>query len=135
MYSHLPVRLNDSISSDRFANTVTNTVNILTRLGSQLDLELEGVKATRKLHPQLKGQWLRHLQDHRLLAANLIVSKDWLPSTAFMHEELLAQTIFQAAKNQKQGLSQTTLKVLQTKKSRMSVQIWTARHLELQDVE
>ena len=31
-------------------------------------------------------------EDHRLLAANLIVFKDWLESTAFMHEDLLAQT-------------------------------------------
>ena len=48
--------------------------------------------ATTKLSHQLNEQWLRHLQDHRLLAANLIVSNDWLESTAFIHEDLLAQT-------------------------------------------
>ena len=37
-------------------------------------------------------QWLRHLQDHRLLAAKFIVFQDWLESTAFIHEDLLAQT-------------------------------------------
>ena len=46
--------------------------------------------ATRKLYPQLNEQWLQHLQDHRLLAANLIAFKDWLESTALIHEDLLA---------------------------------------------
>ena len=72
----------------------TNTVNVLTRLGFQPDLESEGVlsSATRNLTVQLKEQWLRHLQDHRLLATNLIFFKDWLESTAFIHEDLTAQT-------------------------------------------
>ena len=65
----------------------------MTRLGFQHDLELEGVlsSVTRKLSLQLKEQWLRHLRDHRILAANLIFFKDGLKSTAFMHEDLLAQ--------------------------------------------
>ena len=45
-----------------------------------------------KFFPQLKKHWLQHLQDHQLLAASLIVFKDWLQSTAFIHEDLLAQT-------------------------------------------
>ena len=94
IYTHPPIRHDDSSSIVRFANVVTNTVNVLTRLGFQPDLESEGVlsSATRKLSLQLKEQWLRHLQDHQLLAANLIVFKDWLESTAFIHEDLLAQT-------------------------------------------
>ena len=66
----------------------------MTRLGAQHDLESEKVlsSATRKLYPQLKEQWLRNLPDHRLLAVNLIVFKDWLESTAFIHQDLLAQT-------------------------------------------
>ena len=77
----------------------------MTRLGFQRDLESEGVlsSATRKLFPHLKEQWLRHLQDHGLLAANLIVFKDWLESTAFIHEDLLAQnnSKFQSSKKPK----------------------------------
>ena len=77
----------------------------MTRPGFQHDLELEGVlsSATKKLSAQLKEQWLRHLQDHRLLAANLIVFKDWLESTAFIHEDLLAQinSKFQSRENSK----------------------------------
>ncbi|XP_075262530.1 uncharacterized protein LOC142354150 [Convolutriloba macropyga] len=45
--------------------------------------------ATRKLYPQLNEQWLQHLQDHRLLAANLIAFKDWLESTALIHEDFV----------------------------------------------
>ena len=69
-------------------------VNVLTRLGFQADLELDDVlnSATRKFSLQLGEQWLRHLQDCRILGANLIVFKDWLESTAFIHEDLLAQT-------------------------------------------
>ena len=94
IYTHLPVRHDNSSSVVRFPNVVTNTVNVLTRLGFQHDLELEGAlsSATTTLSPQLKEQWLQHLLDHRLLAANLIVFKDWLESTAFMNEDLLAQT-------------------------------------------
>ena len=94
IYTHPLVRHDDSSSFVRFANVVTNTANVLTRLGFQPDLESEEVlsSATRKLSLQLKEQWLRHLQDHQLLAANLIVFKDWLESTAFIHEDLLAQT-------------------------------------------
>ena len=60
----------------------------MTRLGLLLDLELEWIlcSATRTIFNQLKEQWLRHLKDHRLLAANLIVFEDWLESTAFIHE-------------------------------------------------
>ena len=66
IYIHPPVRHDNSSSNFRFSNAVTNTVNILTRLGFQHDLESEGVlsSATRKLSPELKEQWLRHLQDH-----------------------------------------------------------------------
>ena len=94
MYTHPSVRQHDSSIIVRFSNVVKNTVNVLTRLGFQPDLESEGVlsSATRKLSAQLKEQWLRPLQDHRLLAANLIVFKDWLESTAFIHGDLLAQT-------------------------------------------
>ena len=65
----------------------------MTRLGFQNDQELEGVlsSATKKISLQFKEQGLRHLQDHRLLAANLIVFKGWLKSTAFIQEDLLAQ--------------------------------------------
>ena len=93
IHTHPPVRHDDSSSIDRFSNVVTNTVNVLTRSGFQHDLESEGglSSTTRKLSPQLKEKWLRHLQDDRLLAANLIVFKDWLESNAFIHEDLLAQ--------------------------------------------
>ena len=88
IYTHPPVRHDDSSSIVHFSNVVTNTVSVLTRLGFQRDLESEGVlnSATRKLSVQLKEQWIQHLQDHRLLAANLIVFKDWLESTAFIRE-------------------------------------------------
>ena len=70
-------------------------------------MELEGIlsSATRKLSPQLKEQWLRHPQDHRVLAANLIVFKDWLESTASIHEDLLARTNskFQSSEKPKTG--------------------------------
>ena len=94
MCTQTRVRHDDSSGIVRFANVVANTVKVLTRPGFQHDLESEGVlsSATRKLSPQLTEQWLRHLQDHRLLAANLIVFKDWLELTAFIHEDLLAQT-------------------------------------------
>ena len=94
IYTHPPVRHDDSSSIVRFSNVVTNTVNVLTRLGFQHDLESEWVlsSSTRKLFPQLKEQWLRHLQYHRLLAANLIVFKVWLESTAFIMEDLWAKT-------------------------------------------
>ena len=43
-YTHIfPVRHDDSNSIVRFSNVVKNTVNVLTRLGFQPDLELEGV--------------------------------------------------------------------------------------------
>ena len=73
------------------ANLVKNTVNVFTGVGFQNDLELEGFLSTvtKKLSPQLKEQWLQLLQDHRLLAANLIVYRDWLESTAFIHKDLL----------------------------------------------
>ena len=73
------VRHNDSNGIVHFANVVTNTVNILTRFGYQLDLESEGVlsSAITKISLPLKDQWQHHLRDHRLLAANLLVFKDW----------------------------------------------------------
>ena len=94
IYIYPPVRHDDSSSIVRFANVFTNTVNVLTRLGFQPNLESEGVlsSATRKLSLRLKKQWLRHLQDHQLLAAKLVVFKNWLESTTFIHEDLLAQT-------------------------------------------
>ncbi|XP_075260007.1 uncharacterized protein LOC142351746 [Convolutriloba macropyga] len=63
---HSPVKHDDSSSIVRFPNAVTNTVNVLTRLRFQHDLDLEGVlnSTARKLFPQLKAQWLRHLHDH-----------------------------------------------------------------------
>ena len=84
----------DSSSIVRFANVVTNTVNVLTRLGFQPDLKSEGVlsSSSGKCSVQLKEQRLRQLEDHILLAANLIVFKDWLESTAFIHEDLIAHT-------------------------------------------
>ena len=93
-YTRPPVRHDDSSSIVRFSNVVTNTVNVLTRLGFQHDLESEGVlrSATRKLSPQFKEHWLRHLQDHRLLAANLIAFKNWLESTAFIHEDVFSKS-------------------------------------------
>ena len=80
IYTNPPVRQDESSSLVRFSNVVTNTVNFWTRLAFYLDLESEGVlsSATRKFSVKLKKQWLRHLQDHRLLAANLIVFKDCL---------------------------------------------------------
>ena len=58
IYTHPPVRHDDSSSIVRFANVVINTVKVLTRLGFQPDLESEGVliSATRKLSLQLKEQ-------------------------------------------------------------------------------
>ena len=99
-----------------------NRVNILARPGLQQYLQSEGVlsSATRKLSIQFKEQWLRHLQDHRLLlAANLIVFKDWLESTAFIHEDLLAQTNskFQDAKSHKQVLLHPMLMILPNQKN------------------
>ena len=93
-YTNPPARHDDSSSIVRFANVVRNTVNVLTRLGFQINLESEGFlsSATRISPPQFEEQWLRHLQDHRLLAANLIVFNDWLESTAFILQYLLAQT-------------------------------------------
>ena len=90
IYTHLPVKNIDSSSIVRLSKVVTNTINVLTRLGLQHDLESEWVigSATRKFSPQ----WLRHLQYRRLLVANLIVFKDLLESTAFLHEDFLAQT-------------------------------------------
>ena len=107
IYTHPPVRHDDSSSIVRFAIVVTNTVNVLTRLGFKPDLESEGVlrSATRKFSLQLMKQWLRHLQDHQLMPANLIVFKDWLESTAFIHQDLLAQTSskFQSREKSKTG--------------------------------
>ena len=56
IYTHPPARHDDSSNIFRFSNEVTNRVNVLTRLGFQPDLELEGVlsSATRKLSVQLK---------------------------------------------------------------------------------
>ena len=94
IYAHSPFRHDDTSSIVRSSNVFTNTVNVLTLLGLRHDLGSEGVLSStiRKLSPQLKEQWLRHLQDHRLLAASLIVFNDWLESTAFIPEDLLAQT-------------------------------------------
>ena len=117
IYTHPPVRHDNSSSIIRFSNVVTSTDNVLTRLGFQPDLELEEVlsSATRKLSVQLKEQWLRHLQDHRLLAANMVVFKDWLESTAFIHEDLLAQTNskFQSREELKTVLLHPMLMILQ----------------------
>ena len=57
IYRHPPVRHDDSRSIVRFSKVVTNTVNVLARLGFQHDLESEGVlnSATRKLHFSLKS--------------------------------------------------------------------------------
>ena len=93
IYTYPPVRHNDTSSIVRFSNGITNSVNVLTRLGFQPDLESEGAlcSATRKLSVQLKEQWLQHLQDHRQHAANLTVFQDGIESTAFMNEDSLAQ--------------------------------------------
>ena len=56
IHTHPPVRHYESSRIVRLSNVVKNTVNVLTRLGFQLDLILEGVlsSATRKLSPQLE---------------------------------------------------------------------------------
>ena len=53
-YTHIPVWHDDSSRVVRFANVVTNTINVLIRLGFQHDLELEGVLSSsiRKFSPQ-----------------------------------------------------------------------------------
>ena len=91
IYTHPPVRHDDFSSIVRFSNVVNNTVNVLTRLGFRLDVESEGglSSPTKQISPQLKKQGLQHLQGHQILAANLIVFKDWLESTAFIHEDWL----------------------------------------------
>ena len=60
-------------------------------------------------------------EDHRLLAANLIVFKDWLESTAFMHEDLLAQTNskFQSCEKPKKVLLHPFLMILTNQKKRI----------------
>ena len=65
IYSHSPVRHDDSSSIVRFASTVTKTVNVMKQLGYKADLEAETSlgSATRKLSHQLEDQWLKHLQD------------------------------------------------------------------------
>ena len=67
IYSHPPVRHDDSSSIVKFADTVTNTVNVLKQLGYTADLESETSlsAATRKLSIQLHEQWLKNLQDLR----------------------------------------------------------------------
>ena len=92
--THPAVRHVDSTSIVKFAIVVTNVVNTLTQLGYISDLESEGGlgSTTRKLSPQLRGQWLQYMQDRRLLRGNLIVFKEWLASKAAIHENLLAQT-------------------------------------------
>ena len=86
-YAHPPIRHDDSTSIVKFANVVTNVVNILTQLGYTADLEAEAglSSATRKLSPQLREQWLQYMQDRRLLRGNLIVFKQWLASKAVTH--------------------------------------------------
>ena len=83
-----PVRHGNSTSIVKFANVVTNVMNTLNQLGYTSDLESEGglSSTTRKLSPQLREQWLRYLQDRRLLKGNSIV-KDCLAQ-----RNLLAQT-------------------------------------------
>ena len=92
----------------------------MTRLGFQHYLESGGVlsSATRKLCLRLKEQWLRHLQDFRLLAANLIVFSDWLESTTFIFEDLLDQTNgkFKTVRNQKLVLLHPMLTILRNQR-------------------
>ena len=69
-------------------------MNTLTQLGYTSDLESEGglSSTTRKLSPQLREQWLQHMQERRLLRGSLIIFTEWLASKAVIHENLLAQT-------------------------------------------
>ena len=93
IHTHPPVRYDDSTSTVKFANVVTNVVNTLTQLGYTSDLESEGgLSSTRKLSPQLREQWLQYMQDRQLLRGNRNVFKEWLASKAAIHENLLAQT-------------------------------------------
>ena len=94
IYTHPPVRHDNSTSIVKFANVVTIVVNTLTQLGYTSDLEAEAglSSTTRKLSPQLREQWLQYMQDRRLLRGNLIIFKEWLASKAAIHENLLTQT-------------------------------------------
>ena len=118
IYTHSPVRHDDSSSIVRFSSVVTNTVNDLTRLGYQPDVDSEGglSSATKKLSPQLNKQWLRQLQDHRLLAANLILFNDWLESAAFIHKDLLVRTNSKFRSREKRLLLRPTLTILQNQR-------------------
>ena len=93
IHTHPPI-WHDSTSIVKFANVVTNVVNILTQIGYTSDLEAEArlSSTTRKLSPQLREQWLQYMQDRRLPRGILIAFKEWLASKALIHENLLAQT-------------------------------------------
>ena len=94
IHTHPPIRLDDSTSIVKLANEVTNVVNTLTQLWYTSGLESEGgpSSATRKLSPQLREQWLQHMQDRRLPRGNLVIFKECLASKAVNHEKLLAPT-------------------------------------------
>ena len=51
--------------------------------------------------PQFKEQLVRHLQDHRILAAIVNVYKNWLEPTAFIHDDGIAQTNSQCQSQEK----------------------------------
>ena len=113
------VKHDDSNGLVCFTNVVTNKVNVLTRLGIQIPRNQGSSELCyQKTFPKFKEQWLRYLQNHRLLAANLIVFIDWLESTSFIHKDLLAQLNSKYKKRQKpkQKLWNLTLKNLQNKR-------------------
>ena len=119
IYTHPPIRVDESRSIVKFANVVTNVVKTLTQLGCTSHLEAEAglSSTTRKLSPELREQWLQYVQDRWLLRGNLIVFKEWLSSKAVIHENLLAQTnssfdrkIFQSRDKPKTSTLLQTLK-------------------------
>ena len=70
----------DSSNIVPFANVVTNTVNVLTRLGFQPEQESKGHSelSNKKLSLELKQHWVQRLEDHRLKVSSLIAFKYWL---------------------------------------------------------
>ena len=94
LYSHPPVRHDDSSSIIKFSSVVTNVVNVLQQLGYHSDLQSERVlgSATRKLSHQLKEKWLMYLQQNQTLRGNLLMFRDWLSLNATIQEDILAQT-------------------------------------------
>ena len=94
LYSHPPVRHDDSSSIIKFSSVVTNVVNVLEQLGYHSDLQSEGVlgSATRKLSHQLQEKWLLYLQQNQTLRGNLLMFRDWLSLSATIHQDIVGQT-------------------------------------------